>query len=187
MVAVVVVVVVLLLLLLLFFFHFLLLLLQLCIISTLTVHHFFSVFLEVVMVADTPIRVDRTPPISGSVRDGSTATADSEYQHNISTLCVSWGGFSDPDTGISLYQWKIGTSPGENNTLPLRNLTAVEVSARTACAHGLILADSAIYYSTITAVNGAAKSQSVSVSSNGGTYYSTSSLQVDFEKGSSFK
>lgn len=121
---------------------------------------------KIVVVAGEPIRVDRTPPVAGYVRDGSTA--DNDYQNNNSTICVSWGGFSDPDTGISLYQWKVETSSGSNDTLDLRNLTTSEVSLRRSCQSGLTLTDNTTYYSTITAVNGATASQSISKSSDGG-------------------
>ena len=68
--------------------------------------------------------------------------------------CVSWDRFLDPHTGISLYQWLAGTSPGDNSTLPAHNLTASEIAARTACMSGRTLVDGVKYYSTIIAYNG---------------------------------
>ena len=106
------------------------------------------------MTVDTPIRVDRTPPISGHVNDGNSTSSDTDYQHDTTTLCVSWDRFLDPHTGISLYQWLAGTSPGDNSTLPAHNLTASEIAARTACMSGRTLVDGVKYYSTIIAYNG---------------------------------
>ena len=89
-----------------------------------------------------------------------------------STICVSWDRFSDPHTGISLYQWSAGTSPGSDNIISERNLTDAEVTERRACMNGLTLSNGVSYYSTIVAYNGAEERLSTTVTSDGGNLHS---------------
>jgi len=51
--------------------------------------------------------VDRTPPVAGMVSDGS-GRVDVDYQSDLNSLCVSWEGFGDPESGIAEIQWGIG-------------------------------------------------------------------------------
>ena len=51
--------------------------------------------------------VDRTPPVAGTVSDGAGRT-DIDYQSDMTSLCVNWEGFSDPESGIVEVQWGIG-------------------------------------------------------------------------------
>ena len=123
----------------------------------------FPVSHKVVVVADTPIQVDRTPPTGGRVSDSNMVTSDADYQGSTTTLCVSWDRFTDPHTGISLYQWNAGTSPGSDDTISQRNMTELEVMDRSACMSGLSLSNGVTYYSTIVAYNGAETRLSVAV------------------------
>ena len=51
--------------------------------------------------------VDRTPPMAGTVGDG-TERGDVDYQSDLTTLCVSWESFRDPESGIAEIHWGIG-------------------------------------------------------------------------------
>jgi len=48
---------------------------------------------------------DDTPPLAGTVNDGSGADIDS--QTDMTTLEANWSGFSDPDSGIKRYEYSI--------------------------------------------------------------------------------
>src|SRR5690606_8394554 len=53
---------------------------------------------------------DVTPPTTGQVMDG--LGADTDHQSETDSLSANWTGFSDAQSGISRYQWAIGTTPG---------------------------------------------------------------------------
>lgn len=49
------------------------------------------------------ITADPTPPANGTVNDGSGADIDS--QQSMTTIQANWSGFSDPESGISRYEY----------------------------------------------------------------------------------
>ena len=61
------------------------------------------------------IVVDMFDPISGLVYDGLTEDAD--WTNSDSTLEISWSGFIDTVSGIALYEYAIGTTPGAINVI----------------------------------------------------------------------
>ena len=66
--------------------------------------------LSSIAVAETAIRVDRSPPIVGTYGDGDdVVTGDVDYQRSPNTLCVHAAGVTDPETGISVILWEAGT------------------------------------------------------------------------------
>ena len=121
--------------------------------------------LRAVAIVDTPINVDRTPPVSGTVRDGADLTKDINYQSDTTSICMNWEGFSDPHSKIVLYQWGVGLIPGNFSVVPLQNLTNEEVKSRKVC-EAVTLFNDVTYYSTLIVTNGA--DLVTSVSSNGG-------------------
>lgn len=48
---------------------------------------------------------DNTPPVAGTVADGSGADIDT--QTSMSTLQGNWSGWSDPESGIASYEYKL--------------------------------------------------------------------------------
>ena len=126
---------------------------------------FYLVNLRAVAITAAPINVDRTPPISGTVRDGADPTKDINYQSDTSSICMNWEGFSDPHSKIVLYQWGVGLIPGNFSVVPLQNLTDEEVKGRKVCK-AVALFNDVTYYSTLVVTNGA--DLITSVSSNGG-------------------
>lgn len=111
------------------------------------------------MTVSEPINVDRTPPLVGTVydaniHDGSNVAGDVNYQSNASHICVSWSGFSDPESLIVSYQWSIGSSPGSESLFQLQNLTDDEIRERSAC-EDVDLSQGMTYYSTLLVTNGA--------------------------------
>lgn len=64
--------------------------------------------LQSVLAVDTALTIDRTPPIPGRVYDGHTPGVEFQFQEQMDLLCVTWAGFSDPDTGVARIEWSIG-------------------------------------------------------------------------------
>ncbi|MBI2931957.1 MAG: hypothetical protein HYY16_09920, partial [Planctomycetes bacterium] len=91
---------------------------------------------------------DVTPPLPGTVNDG--AASDISFQASTTTLAANWSGFSDPESGISAYEWAIGSSPGATDVQPL---TSVGL-ATNASNSSLTLAGGTTYYVTVRALNG---------------------------------
>ncbi|XP_060580924.1 uncharacterized protein LOC132737608 [Ruditapes philippinarum] len=65
--------------------------------------------------------VDSTPPVKGIVNDG-LLDYDIQYQSSRNYIGCKWYGFTDPQSGISHYVWRVGTVKGGDNIL-----TATEV------------------------------------------------------------
>lgn len=90
------------------------------------------------------IRVDTTTPTSPVVTDGGA------YSSSATQLAASWT-CSDPESGITLYEYAVGTSAGATDT---RDWTSA--NAQTSITiDSLLLADGAIYYISVRATNGA--------------------------------
>ncbi len=65
--------------------------------------------LDTIAVAtNSPVIVDRTPPVAGELRDGVEGEGDLAYQSDITTLCVNGRGFVDPESGLGGFLWGIG-------------------------------------------------------------------------------
>ena len=71
---------------------------------------FVAAGLRSIAVAENSIMVDRTPPLAGTVNDGSVISLDASYQSSLDTLCVNWEGFSDPESGVAEIDWTVGDS-----------------------------------------------------------------------------
>jgi MYXO-CTERM domain-containing protein len=93
---------------------------------------------------------DSTPPVAGTVNDG-IAGADVDSQGSTTSLSANWSGFSDPESGITRYDWAIGTAAGAGD---VQAFTSVGTSTA-AAATGLTLANGTTYYVTVRATNGA--------------------------------
>lgn len=102
---------------------------------------------------------DATPPVPGSVGDGPEGDLDS--QGDLESISANWTGFDDPESGISHYDWAIGTSPGATDVMSFTDVG----SATAATATGLLLETGVTYYATVRATNGDGKS--ITVTSNG--------------------
>ena len=96
-------------------------------------------------VYGTPL--DSTPPIAGSVSDGTGA--DLAFQSSLDTISASWSGFSDPESGGLVYEWAVGTSPGSADVRAFESVAY----ATTATGTGLSLVPGALYFVTVRATN----------------------------------
>ena len=111
--------------------------------------------------------VDTTPPTApANVRDGTGA--DISTTNSCSQLSANWDAATDAESGISGYQYAIGTSAGGTQTVnwtSLGNVTTVTKS-------GLALTVGQTYYFSVQAVNGAGLTGSAT-NSNGQTVVDT--------------
>ena len=76
--------------------------------------------------------------------------ADVEFQASTSTIQANWSSFSDPDSGLTGYQWAIGTTPGG---MDVQGLTSAGITGTSASNGSLSLLDGQVYYVTIRANN----------------------------------
>ncbi|HYF01483.1 MAG TPA: Ig-like domain-containing protein, partial [Planctomycetota bacterium] len=91
---------------------------------------------------------DTTNPLAGAVNDGPGL--DIDWQNHTNSLSANWSGFSDPQSGVVAYRWAIGTTAGGADVLPFTDVGTARGSLATPA-----LADGAIYYVTVEALNGA--------------------------------
>ena len=130
---------------------------------------FYAVDLSTVAVNPTSISVDRTPPLEGQVRDGGVLFEDQDFQSSLTIICVNIDGFSDVDSGISRYNWRLENV--DSTVLFQRDFSVMEMVNQVACQN-VALVNGVQYQSTITAFNGGTNEMSVSVTSNGGKEFS---------------
>ena len=110
---------------------------------------------------------DTTPPsAAGSVRDGTGA--DIAYTNSTTQLSANWDASSDAQSGISGYQYAIGTSAGGTQTVNWTSLGNVTTVTKT----GLSLTNGQTCYFSVKAVNGVGLT-GTATNSNGQTVDST--------------
>jgi photosystem II stability/assembly factor-like uncharacterized protein len=102
---------------------------------------------------------DTTPPTLGLVSDG--VSGDIDFQTSTIFVDANWSGFSDPETGITDYQWGIGTHPGADNVQAFASV-GTGTTGTTSVAS---LFRGQIYYITVIATNG--QGLTTTASSNG--------------------
>ena len=120
-----------------------------------------TIYWDEVIVAN--YYIDPTPPSApANVRDG-TGT-DISTTSSTTQLSANWDAATDADSGISGYQYAIGTSAGGTQTLNWTSLGNVTTVTQT----GLTLTVGQTYYVSVRAVNGAGLN-STATSSNGQT------------------
>ncbi|KAI8485717.1 hypothetical protein Bbelb_365510, partial [Branchiostoma belcheri] len=124
-----------------------------------------GVNLRAVAVADNPIVVDRTGPISGEVYDGDQVGDDLQFINKADLVCANWKDFYDEDSGIKEYMWGVGTSPGKLDVLEFLKVRSFE---HTMCSNpDTELRHNQTYYSIIVATHNGHKGLNVSGISNG--------------------
>jgi hypothetical protein len=104
------------------------------------------------------IVVDMFDPISGLVYDGLTEDAD--WTNSDSTLEISWSGFIDTVSGIVLYEYAIGTTPGAVNVITWTE-NGVETNA---IVSNLDLIHDSTYYASVRATDAVGHVSTISIS-----------------------
>src|SRR5262249_4095072 len=94
--------------------------------------------------------VDTTPAtVTGVPRDG--LAADIDFQTSTTTLSANWGGvFADAQSGVTNYDWKVGTTPGGTE---LFDFTPAGTSP-SAPNSNVFQTPGQVYYVTVRAFNG---------------------------------
>ena len=101
------------------------------------------------------VGTDTTPPgPPAAVRDGSTPGTDIDETKSTTELDANFDPATDAESGISCYQYAIGTTPGGTQTVSWTSIPANTYLWHTA-AKGLTLTPGQRYYYSIRAVNNA--------------------------------
>lgn len=103
------------------------------------------------MASSNGVRVDSTPPVSGSVRDGQTVV-DIDFQADDTFIYANWDEFQDLESDIMKYMWCVGTDKGSCDIIPETDVgdrTSVGQQIRPAIATGMVV------FVTVSAYNGA--------------------------------
>ena len=103
------------------------------------------------MASSNGVRVDNTPPVGGSIRDGRTLT-DIDYQADDIYLYANWDEFQDEQSDITRYAWCAGTRKGTCDIIPETDVgerTSVGQQIRPPLATGMAV------FVTVSAYNGA--------------------------------
>jgi hypothetical protein len=108
-----------------------------------------------VEVVSDGVVVDRVVPTAGVVRDGDGSTVeDVMYQASLESLSARWSGYGDVPSGIELYRWAIGTSPGGVDLFNYRVIRG----ATSQSIDGLSLQTGLAYYVSVKGVDRAGNS-----------------------------
>lgn len=112
--------------------------------------------------SDSDFGIDTTAPGAFTVYDGTSVGSDSNYNDgSLSSLSANWSASSGGASGLDRYEYKIGTTPGDDS---IKALTSTGTTA-SMTATGLSLRTTQIYYVTVIAYDGAGNS--TTVTSNG--------------------
>lgn len=107
------------------------------------------------------VNIDWTPPtLPPFVNDGTGA--DIDLTASLTELSANWGGSTDPHSGLTRYEWSIGTAAGLTDLVGWTDNGTSTAST----ANGLSLIPGQWYYYNVRAENGAGLT-STSESSNG--------------------
>jgi hypothetical protein len=104
-----------------------------------------------------PLPIDG-PPAPAAVRDGIDADLDAQDMR--SSLFANWDPFVDPEGLPVIYEWSIGTSPGNNDVMPW---TSVGGATRGA-TEGIALPDQQVLYVSVRATDLAGNRSATSTS-----------------------
>ncbi|XP_078575732.1 uncharacterized protein LOC144861635 [Branchiostoma floridae x Branchiostoma japonicum] len=91
--------------------------------------------------------MEASPPLPGFVHDGGQQ--DIDYQHDLSTIFVTWGGFREPHTDIAEYSWMVGTCSGCDDVMEVQHVGLMTDTSAT----DLNLQPGVKYIVTVTACN----------------------------------
>ncbi|XP_070570802.1 uncharacterized protein [Ptychodera flava] len=120
-------------------------------------------------VTSDGIVVDNSPPIAGMVYDG-VSDGDINYQASRTSIAAHWYGFNDPQSMLSHYEWRAGTTQGGDDIVQNTKLHLTEKVFISQLSQSLPV--NTVIYITLRSVNKAGLY--VETSSNGFTVDDTS-------------
>ncbi|CAH1268735.1 Hypp3967 [Branchiostoma lanceolatum] len=129
--------------------------------------------------ADQPVLVDTSPPIAGILYDGSLYGHDLNFTSDPNTICANWKDFHDEESGLSHYEWGVGSEPGTDDVV---SLTEYSHTASQTCAD-VQLIHNTTYYSILVAFNNGHDNLNVSKSSDGVLFDATPPVEGTLRDG----
>ncbi len=93
--------------------------------------------------------IDNSAPVAGVVNDG--LGPDIDVQSGRTILAANWSAFADAQSGITKYEWAIGTTVGGTN---VQGFVNVGLATRANTTPILFLSSGVTYYVTVRATNG---------------------------------
>ncbi|WAR04731.1 hypothetical protein MAR_020100, partial [Mya arenaria] len=98
--------------------------------------------------------IDKSPPTRGTVIDGLSGS-DIDYQASRSHVGCKWFGFSDPQSGLSHYVWRLGTLKGGDDIVSATNVHNHEIAyiVDVQSLAGTLLPVGKLVYCTVRAYN----------------------------------
>jgi hypothetical protein len=93
------------------------------------------------------ILIDVTPPLLGSINDGSGA--DIQYISSTTTLSANWSGFSDTVSSVASYEVALGDSSAADNIMAWNNIGADTTNT----FENLSLINATTYYFNVRAID----------------------------------
>ncbi|WAR04893.1 hypothetical protein MAR_020262 [Mya arenaria] len=98
--------------------------------------------------------IDKSPPTRGTVIDGLSGS-DHEYQASRTHVGCKWFGFSDPQSGLSHYVWRLGTLKGGDDIVSATNVHNHEIAyiVDVQSHSGALLPVGRLIYCTVRAYN----------------------------------
>jgi hypothetical protein len=100
------------------------------------------------MAVSDGITIDFESPVIGIVNDGTDA--DIWLSNSSETAFVNWTGFSDALSGITIYEYALGSSVGSNDIIDWTTVGADTISVENT---GLNLEHAAMYYFSVQATD----------------------------------
>ncbi|MBT6941656.1 MAG: T9SS type A sorting domain-containing protein, partial [Candidatus Marinimicrobia bacterium] len=95
------------------------------------------------VVSSDGFQMDLTAPVAGTVSNGDN------YQSDTTLVTLTWSGFSDTPSGLSHYEYSLGTQPGAGNIVARTNVGLAESIALSS----LDLDNNQTYYGTVYALD----------------------------------
>uniref|UniRef100_A0ABM0M5T3 Uncharacterized protein LOC102801709 n=1 Tax=Saccoglossus kowalevskii TaxID=10224 RepID=A0ABM0M5T3_SACKO len=115
-------------------------------------------------VTSDGVLIDNSPPVRGAVHDGISGP-DIAYQTSRSTMAAHWYGFHDPQSQISHYEWRAGTTVGGEEIVPPTTLHLTEKVFISQMSQDLPL-NTMIYVTVIKSNTGEVLSKDIDIAQN---------------------
>ena len=101
-------------------------------------------------ISSDGVLIDLTPPIHGVVHDG-IIEPDLQYQSSLSSMAANWEVIWDLESGIEKFEWSIGTSENDKNSV--QDYVDVGLSTHVRSQVALNLSNGTKYYVHLKVIN----------------------------------
>ena len=107
--------------------------------------------LYIIDASTNGVTVDIDGPVIGYVLDGDTG--DIDWTNDTTALSLTWDGFSDTLSGLSYYEYAVGTTTGGAETISWTSKSRLDSMVTES---GLSLTNTTTYYASVRAVDSVA-------------------------------